>query len=205
MCWLRCAPLLPIHGPRELSRPSPQKVGLSARTVQISHRSPLGAPVTQNLSLPASSPQASTPVNIDECLIPCSPEAVHLTQVLHQIQQRPLGAGRYLRAEAGRGGDRGAEGGRPFVDEPEQVWELQGLFHSGFYITVLRSPDKRFSQTTRRAYGMCPHSFGSCGEQAPYQFPQAPARLSRRVGLARPACCLDVRGFCLRGKTLLRS
>ena len=39
------------------------------------------------------------------------PAAAPLAKVLHEIEQRPRGAGRYLLVEAGRGGDRGAEGG----------------------------------------------------------------------------------------------
>jgi hypothetical protein len=45
--------------------------------------------------------------------------------VLHEVEQGPLGAGWHLLVEAGRGGDRGAEGGRPFVDQPQQIGELQ--------------------------------------------------------------------------------
>jgi hypothetical protein len=63
---------------------------------------------------------------------------VHITQVLRQIQQRPLGAGRYLQIEAGRGHDRSAEDSRPFVDKPKQDGERQGLFRKRLYITVLR-------------------------------------------------------------------
>lgn len=40
-------------------------------------------------------------------------------QVLHQIEQHPLRAGRHHRIEAGPRRDRGTESGRLFVDQPQ--------------------------------------------------------------------------------------
>ncbi|MET9974596.1 hypothetical protein ACFYOI_23185 [Streptomyces microflavus] len=56
--------------------------------------------------------------------------------MLHQIEQRPLGAGRHLHIEAGGGGDRNAEGGRPFVDESQQVREVWSDVQRRMSITV---------------------------------------------------------------------
>jgi len=72
------------------------------------------------------------------------PEATPLAQVLRQIEQRPLGTGRHLHIEAGRRGDHGAEGGRAFVDQPQQIGKLQSLLHSGSSIIVIHLPDSGF-------------------------------------------------------------
>ncbi len=60
-----------------------------------------------------------------------APVAAPLPQVPHQVAQRPVGAGRHLRVEVGGGGDRGAEGRRPLVDQTEQVGKVQGVMHTG--------------------------------------------------------------------------
>lgn len=57
------------------------------------------------------------------------PVAAPLADVLRQIEQRPLGAGRHLYLDAGRGGNLGAEGGRPFVDQSQQNGELECHWH----------------------------------------------------------------------------
>lgn len=41
-------------------------------------------------------------------------------------------AGQNRHVEAGRCGDRSAEGGRPFVNEPQMIRERQNRLHSGF-------------------------------------------------------------------------
>ncbi|WP_405117105.1 hypothetical protein OG559_22125 [Micromonospora sp. NBC_01405] len=52
--------------------------------------------------------------------------------MLHEIEQRPFWAARHRHVEAGRRSDRGAEGGRPFVNQPQMIRERQSLLHSGF-------------------------------------------------------------------------
>ncbi|WP_240935350.1 hypothetical protein [Catellatospora methionotrophica] len=49
------------------------------------------------------------------------------------IEQRPVRMGGHLNVEAGCRRDRSAEGGRPFVDQPQQIRERENYAHPGFY------------------------------------------------------------------------
>jgi hypothetical protein len=84
--------------------------------------------------------------------------------VLHQIEQRPLGAGRHLHVEAGRGGDRGPEGGRPFVDQPQQIGELQSLFHADC-LSPCSTTGQRDRRPLRRSLALTALVRLGCGQE----------------------------------------
>ncbi|WP_405942890.1 hypothetical protein [Streptomyces sp. NBC_00207] len=64
--------------------------------------------------------------------------------MLHQIEQRPLGAGRHRRLKAGRGGNRTPERGRPLVDQLQQGGKLKTLCPIAYLSFQLSRPHPVF-------------------------------------------------------------